>query len=157
MLKLTCFILLKPKDFASNKVLPEALTYVTKMLFVGAIHSQLVKKNKKNKSKLKYWTLRVYFILFVVMLWSVIVIFIVKGPPELWAHILKPGGSLCLFWRSTGCVCSFAAVKEEEKLRAVMPLDDGCFWDPELRTSALKAASPRPSGRVSPGSETKRG
>lgn len=45
-----------------------------KCYLLGQFIANWSKKNKKNKSKLKYWTLRVYFILFVDMLWSVIVI-----------------------------------------------------------------------------------
>lgn len=43
------------------------------------------------------------------------------------------------------------------KALAVMPLDDGCFRDPKLRTPAIKAAQTRPSGRLSSRSKTERG
>lgn len=43
------------------------------------------------------------------------------------------------------------------KALAVMPLDDGCFRDPKLRTPAFKAAPTRPSGRLSTRSKAERG
>lgn len=39
----------------------------------------------------------------------------------------------------------------------VMPLDDGCFRDPKLRTPAVEEAQTRPSGRLPAGSEAERG
>lgn len=43
------------------------------------------------------------------------------------------------------------------KALAVMPLDDGCFRDPKLRTPAVKEAPTGPSGRLSPRSKAERG
>ncbi|KAF3838660.1 hypothetical protein F7725_010428 [Dissostichus mawsoni] len=41
------------------------------------------------------------------------------------------------------------------KALAVMPLDDGCFRDPKLRTPAVEAAPTRPSGCLSTRSKAK--
>lgn len=60
-------------------------------------------------------------------------------------------GSVC-----GSCMCVQAAGRRRKAL-AVMPLDDGCFRDPKLRTPAFKAAPARPSGRLSSRSKTKRG
>lgn len=56
-------------------------------------------------------------------------------------------------------VCSVVVGRllRRRKALAVMPLDDGCFRDPKLRTPAIKAATARPSGRLSSRSKTKRG
>lgn len=45
----------------------------------------------------------------------------------------------------------------KRKALAVMPLNDGCFWDPELRTPATEAATTRTSGRLSSRPKAKRG